>query len=36
MAQSHPPVDLAPELWLVKLLLGAIDHSYDSTDEKTW
>ncbi|KAK3190841.1 hypothetical protein K4F52_003157 [Lecanicillium sp. MT-2017a] len=36
MAQSHPPVDLAPELWLVKLLLGAIDHSYDSKDEKTW
>jgi len=26
-------VDLTPELWLVKLLLGAIDRSYDSKDE---
>jgi len=33
MAQSSPPVDLTPELWLVKLLLGAIDHSYDRKDE---
>jgi hypothetical protein len=33
MAQSNPPVDLTPELWLVKLLLGAIDHSYDRKDE---
>ncbi|KAH7063664.1 putative RfeF [Macrophomina phaseolina] len=34
MARSNPPVDLTPELWLVKLLLGAIDHSYDRKDEK--
>ncbi|KAL1624358.1 hypothetical protein SLS56_007827 [Neofusicoccum ribis] len=34
MARSQPPVDLTPELWLVKLLLGAIDHSYDRKDEK--
>jgi len=27
-------VDLSPELWLVKLLLGAIDPSYDRKDEK--
>jgi len=26
-------VDLTPELWLVKLLLGGIDSSYDSKDE---
>ncbi|GAA5988158.1 hypothetical protein JCM5350_002203 [Sporobolomyces pararoseus] len=26
-------VDLTPELWLIKLLLGAIDSSYDSKDE---
>lgn len=26
-------VDLTPELWLVKLLLGPIDSSYDSKDE---
>ncbi|KAJ9637885.1 hypothetical protein H2201_006739 [Coniosporium apollinis] len=34
MARAQPPVDLTPELWLVKLLLGAIDHSYDRKDEK--
>jgi len=34
MAKARPPVDLTPELWLVKLLLGGIDSSYDSTDEK--
>ncbi|CAI6092361.1 unnamed protein product, partial [Clonostachys chloroleuca] len=34
MAQLNPPVDLTPELWLVKLLLGAIDYSYDRKDEK--
>jgi hypothetical protein len=28
-------VDLSPELWLVKLLLGAIDSSYDRKDEKS-
>lgn len=26
-------VDLSPMLWLAKLLLGAIDRSYDSKDE---
>jgi len=26
-------VDLTPDLWLVKLMLGAIDRSYDSKDE---
>jgi hypothetical protein len=26
-------VDLTPELWLVKLLCGAIDPSYDEQDE---
>jgi hypothetical protein len=25
--------DLTPEMWLVKLMLGAIDRSYDSKDE---
>ncbi|KAF2083969.1 hypothetical protein K490DRAFT_50209, partial [Saccharata proteae CBS 121410] len=34
MARANPPVDLTPELWLVKLLLGAIDSSYDRKDEK--
>lgn len=34
MAQAVPPVELTPELWLVKLLLGSIDPSYDSRDEK--
>ncbi|BGP53884.1 hypothetical protein JCM8202_006077 [Rhodotorula sphaerocarpa] len=28
-------VDLTPELWLVKMLLGGIDSSYDKTDEAT-
>jgi hypothetical protein len=26
-------VDLTPDLWLIKLMLGAIDRSYDSKDE---
>jgi hypothetical protein len=26
-------VDLTPELWLVKLLMGGIDSSYDSKGE---
>jgi hypothetical protein len=30
MKRANPPVDLTPELWLIKLLLGAIDSSYDS------
>ncbi|KAI5302784.1 hypothetical protein KEM55_000900, partial [Ascosphaera atra] len=28
MLRLSPPVDLTPELWLVKLMLGAIDASY--------
>lgn len=35
MARANPPVDLTPDLWVVKLLLGAIDPSYDTQDEKT-
>ncbi|GAA6008504.1 hypothetical protein JCM11491_004501 [Sporobolomyces phaffii] len=34
MAKAVPPVDLTPELWLVKMLLGGIDSSYDKTDER--
>ncbi|GAA5996525.1 hypothetical protein JCM5350_001123 [Sporobolomyces pararoseus] len=34
MARANPPVDLTPELWLVKMLLGGIDSSYDKTDER--
>ncbi|GAA5838174.1 hypothetical protein JCM3766R1_001847 [Sporobolomyces carnicolor] len=32
--KATPPVDLTPELWLVKMLLGGIDSSYDKTDER--
>lgn len=35
MSHANPPVDLTPDLWIIKLLLGAIDRSYDSKDEKT-
>lgn len=35
MARAHPPVDLTPDLWMIKLILGAIDPSYDTKDEKT-
>jgi hypothetical protein len=35
MSRANPPVDLTPELWLLKLLLGAIDSSYDTKDEKS-
>ncbi|KAF2825841.1 hypothetical protein CC86DRAFT_370720 [Ophiobolus disseminans] len=35
MARANPPVDLTPDLWIIKLLLGAIDRSYDAKDEKT-
>ena len=35
MMRANPPVDLTPDLWILKLLLGAIDRSYDSKDEKT-
>ena len=34
MLNQNPPVDLTPELWLIKLLLGSIDPSYDSKDEQ--
>jgi len=34
MAKAHPPVDLTPDLWMIKLILGAIDPSYDTKDEK--
>merc|ERR1711939_639321 len=33
-ARKTSGIDLSPELWLVKLLLGPIDSSYDSKDEK--
>lgn len=35
MMHANPPVSLTPELWLIKLLLGSIDSSYDAKDEKT-
>ncbi|ODH40669.1 hypothetical protein ACO22_01563 [Paracoccidioides brasiliensis] len=35
MSRANPPVDLTPELWLTKMILGAIDSSYDSKDEKS-
>lgn len=34
MAKAVPPVDLTPDLWMIKLILGAIDPSYDTKDEK--
>jgi len=34
MAKANPPVDLTPDLWMIKLILGAIDPSYDTKDEK--
>jgi len=34
MAKAHPPVDLTPDLWMIKLIMGAIDPSYDTKDEK--
>ena len=34
MAKASPPMDLTPDMWLVKLLLGAVDSSYDTKDEK--
>ncbi|KAI9837240.1 MAG: hypothetical protein M1819_000314 [Sarea resinae] len=34
MSRAVPPVDLTPELWLLKLLLGAVNSSYDTKDEK--
>ncbi|KFY61558.1 hypothetical protein V497_02897 [Pseudogymnoascus sp. VKM F-4516 (FW-969)] len=35
MSRAQPPVDLTPDLWLCKLILGAIDSSYDTKDEKS-
>ncbi|PGH06777.1 hypothetical protein GX51_02218 [Blastomyces parvus] len=35
MSRANPPVDLTPELWLTKMILGAIDSSYDTKDEKS-
>ena len=35
MARAQPPVDLTPDLWMIKLIMGAIDPSYDTKDEKT-
>lgn len=34
MSRAVPPVDLTPDIWLMKLILGAIDSSYDTKDEK--
>ena len=34
MMQQTPPVELTPDLWMIKLLLGAVDPSYDSKDEQ--
>ncbi|KAK4994754.1 hypothetical protein LTR28_000758, partial [Elasticomyces elasticus] len=33
MLKANPPVDLTPDLWMIKLILGAIDPSYDTKDE---
>jgi hypothetical protein len=33
MAKAVPPVDLTPDLWIVKLLMGGIDSSYDEQGE---
>ncbi|KAF1965632.1 hypothetical protein BU23DRAFT_627156 [Bimuria novae-zelandiae CBS 107.79] len=35
MSRANPPVDLTPDMWILKLLLGAIDSSYDTQDQKT-
>ncbi|ODM19347.1 hypothetical protein SI65_05965 [Aspergillus cristatus] len=34
MSRANPPVFLTRELWCAKLMLGAIDSSYDTKDEK--
>jgi hypothetical protein len=34
MARANPPVELTPDVWILKLILGAIDPSYDTKDEK--
>lgn len=33
MARTNPGTELTPDLWLLKLLLGAVDSSYDTKDE---
>ena len=33
MRKARPPVNLTAQLWLLKMLVGAIDSSYDSKDE---
>lgn len=35
MARANPPVDLTPDQWILKLILGAIDSSYDTQDQKS-
>ena len=35
MSRASPPVDLTPDMWILKLLLGAIDSSYDAQDQKS-
>jgi len=35
MLRANPPVELTPDAWMIKLMLGAIDPSYDTQDEKT-
>ncbi|KAJ5833019.1 hypothetical protein N7474_001330 [Penicillium riverlandense] len=34
MSRANPPIHLTRELWCAKLMLGAIDASYDTKDEK--
>ncbi|KAL2828585.1 hypothetical protein BJY01DRAFT_228337 [Aspergillus pseudoustus] len=34
MSRASPPIHLTRELWCAKLLLGSIDASYDTKDEK--
>ena len=34
MSHANPLVQLSPEMWLMKLLLGGIDSFYDTKDEK--
>ncbi|KAL8779933.1 MAG: hypothetical protein Q9194_001194 [Teloschistes cf. exilis] len=35
MQRTLPTVDFTPELWLTKMLLGAIDSEYDTKDESS-
>ncbi|KAJ6049871.1 hypothetical protein N7444_006587 [Penicillium canescens] len=34
MSRANPPIHLTRELWCAKLMLGAIDSSYDTKDEQ--